>query len=338
MVPKRNVFRTYGKRPEKTLRNILITSASRKVPLVEAMKKAAKKINPNSNIVAGDIDKNALSKFVADEFWCMPRTIDSELDALIEGCKKFDISVIYPSRDGELLFWAKNKPLFAEHGISVLVSPFESINTCLDKLAFSKFGQERNLPFIPSAQHPDNLDADSFVVKERYGAGSHKIKLNCSRDEALQHGKLLEDPIYQPFVKGKEISIDAWMYSNHVVKGLVMRTRDLIVNGESQVTTTFFDPKIQAEAIRVLEHLKLCSHVVLQALLDRANNVRIIECNPRFGGASTISITAGLDSLYWSLLEAIGAEVRDYPFERIEGQVRQVRVPYDIYFQLPSFG
>jgi len=151
------------------------------------------------------------------------------------------------------------------------------------------------------------------------------------------HGQLLENPIYQPFVKGKEISIDAWVYSNHLVKGLIMRTRDIVVGGESQVTTTFSDPEIEAEALKAIEHLQLSGHVVMQAIVDNDGNFWIIECNPRFGGASTISIKAGLDSLYWSLLGAIGVDVSDIPFEKIEGQVRQVRVPYDISFFSTKF-
>ncbi|MGI5883003.1 MAG: GNAT family N-acetyltransferase [Dethiobacteria bacterium] len=328
------LFRYYLR---KKLKNILITSASRKVPLIKEMGKAARRINPDSKVVAGDIDKNALSKYVADDYWCMPRTGDSELAALVEGCKKHGISVVYPSRDGELLFWAKNRSLFARHGIDILISSLDSTNNCLDKLAFYGYCREKNLPCIPTAQYLDSLDADSYVVKERYGAGSHKIKLNCSRDEALQHGQLLENPIYQPFVKGKEISIDAWVYSNHLVKGLIMRTRDIVVGGESQVTTTFSDPEIEAEALKAIEHLQLSGHVVMQAIVDNDGNFWIIECNPRFGGASTISIKAGLDSLYWSLLGAIGVDVSDIPFEKIEGQVRQVRVPYDISFFSTKF-
>ena len=62
----------------------------------------------------------------------------------------------------------------------------------------------------------------------------------------------------------------------------------------------------------------------------------MIECNARFGGASTTGIAAGVDSLFWSLLEARGVDVGDYPFIRIAGEIRQVRVPSDIYIHDPD--
>jgi carbamoyl-phosphate synthase large subunit len=78
----------------------------------------------------------------------------------------------------------------------------------------------------------------------------------------------------------------------------------------------------------------------LQAIIGRAilgdEGLQIIECNTRFGGASTASIAAGLDSFYWSLLESSGADVSQAPFLRIPGEVRQVRAPTDTYVYGPT--
>jgi carbamoyl-phosphate synthase large subunit len=104
-----------------------------------------------------------------------------------------------------------------------------------------------------------------------------------------------------------------------------------VVNGESQVTTTFNNPSLEASARKVIEALKLRGPVVLQAIYDEVGEMHIIECNARFGGASTTGIAAGVDALFWSLLDAQGVDLEDYPFERSNSQVRQVRVPSDIY-------
>jgi carbamoyl-phosphate synthase large subunit len=40
----------------------------------------------------------------------------------------------------------------------------------------------------------------------------------------------------------------------------------------------------------------------MQAIIDEADNVHLIECNPRVGGASMLSIYAGLDSFLLVLL------------------------------------
>jgi len=316
---------------------ILVTSASKKVPLVHAMQKAARKLNPNIKVIAGDSDENVLTRYVADSFWHMPRTIDDEVDTLIEGCKVRGISIIFPTRDGELLFWAKYQIRFLEKGINVIVSPSSSVEICFDKLVFAGFGAHNELPFIPAGLNPEEVGDGPYVVKERYGAGSSKMGLSMDHKGALQHAASMESPVYQPFVSGKEISVDAWLNLTHQVKGLVLRTRDYVIGGESQVTTTFRDQAIEKEMTKVLSTLKLCGPVVLQAFIDADKGIHIIECNTRIGGASTASIAVGLDILYWSLLEKCGADLREYAFDRISDEVRQIRVTHDIHEYGSSF-
>lgn len=311
--------------------NILITSASKKAPLVQSVQVAARKLHPHIQVIVGDLNENALTRYIADSFWKMPRPVDIEIDAIIAGCKERDVRTIIPTRDGELLFWAKFQTLFAGQGINVIVSPVSSVQTCLDKLTFAEFGVINGFPFIPANAHLDQTAWESYVVKERYGSGARKIGLNLDRETAAKHGVMLEEPIYQPYIAGQEISVDVWLDRYYQVKGLVLRSRDQVIDGESQVTTTFRDTQIEATLKEILQTLKLRGPVVLQALIDAENNLHIIECNSRFGGASTLAIAAGLDMFYWSLLESYGVDVSEYPFDRVSGEIRQIRVPSDIY-------
>jgi carbamoyl-phosphate synthase large subunit len=315
---------------------VLVSSASRKVPLVSALQQAARAIHPEARVVAGDMDPNALSLHVADESWTMPRLADGEVDALLERCRALGITAVLPTRDGELLFWARHAGRFQQAGVEVLVSGPEALQLCLDKLAFSEFGARHGLPLIPAALSAGDLRTERFVVKERFGAGSRAIGIDLDRTGAIAHAATLQAPIFQPFVAGREISVDAWLDRGSRVKGLVLRRRDLVVNGESQVTTTFRDATLEAQAATILGRLSLRGPVVMQAIIDAAGGLQVIECNARFGGASTASVAAGLDSLRWSLLEASGAHIDDYPFLRAAGEVRQVRVPADTHIHGPD--
>jgi carbamoyl-phosphate synthase large subunit len=229
------------------------------------------------------------------------------------------------------MFWAQNAEAFRQAGIEVLVSSPVAVNTCLDKLEFSRFGGLNNLPVIPTVLDLEDLPGDRFVVKERFGAGSRGVAINVDRSAARAHAQLLDQPIFQPYVAGEEISVDAWLDRRCKLKGLVLRHRDVVVNGESQVTTTFRNEAIEGEAKRVLNALGLSGPVVLQIMISPDGQPNIIECNARFGGASTTGIAAGLDSLRWSLLEAQGEDLAVHPFHRIAGEVRQVRAPADVY-------
>src|SRR5690606_37485956 len=183
-------------------RNVLVTSASGKVPLVRAVQAAARKLHPDIKVIAGDLDEAALTRHVADGFWHMPRVEEAALEALIAGCRARGVRTVIPTRDGELLFWANHRDRFAAEGIEVVISPAASVETCLDKLAFSRFGERNGLPFIPSGERPDEVGDGPYVVKERFGAGARKIGLGLDREAALQHARKLEHPIYQPYVKG----------------------------------------------------------------------------------------------------------------------------------------
>jgi carbamoyl-phosphate synthase large subunit len=311
--------------------NLLITSASAKVPLLRAAMDAAAKLHSEIRVIAADLDPNVLTKYIAHEFWTMQPTRDEHVPELIQECKQRGIRAILPTRDGELSFWSRHAMTFAAAGIKVIVSPPESVERCLDKTLFSEFGRQRGLRVIPTSSSIDDIDAKLFVVKERFGAGSRSLGLSLNRDAAIAHATTLQSPIFQPFIEGREISIDAWANVHGHVKGVVLRRRDQVVNGESRITTTFRDPRLEAQAKTWIETYGVQGPVVMQALLDPSGAVHLIELNARFGGASTASIQAGLDSLYWSLIDAMGGDTYQLPFIRSETEVRQVRIPTDIH-------
>lgn len=316
-------------------RHVLVSSASGKIPLIRAVINAARKVHPVTRVFAGDLDATALGRYVADEFLVLPRTEDTNLETIRNLCLRHGIGVIIPTRDGELDFWARYAGHFAAADIEVIVSSPEAIALSLDKLRFAAHGEKNHLPIIPAWRQPQG--SGPFVVKERYGAGSRSIGLNLAPSAALDHAAQLADPIVQPFVQGEEISVDAWIDRKHRVKGLVMRTRDQVRNGESVVTTTFRDDLLETACREVLESMPLRGPVVLQLIRDTQGRPHVIELNARFGGASTTAIAAGLDIWFWCLLEANGGDAEAQPFHRIPGEVRQVRVPADIYVHDPHF-
>lgn len=321
---------------KKSFSTILISSAAKKIPLYYAVQRAAQKINPFATVIAGDMSDNSLSKYICDNFWHMPPTNDQFLSSIVNGCKKRGISAIIPTRDGELIFWATHKVLLEKEGIAVLVAPRDAIALCMDKLAFAVFGRQHGHPCIEAAEKIADLPEsyERFVVKERFGAGSRALGLNLSQEEAKNHARGLSCPIFQPYIVGQEFSADAWLDSNARLKGIILRNRDLVVSGESQVTTTFRNSAFELILKKFLEQIGITGHAVLQAIATEQGELHIIECNARFGGASTTALAAGLDSFYWSLLEIYGADMADYNFCRIAGEVKQIRIPSDIHLFL----
>jgi carbamoyl-phosphate synthase large subunit len=310
--------------------NVLVTSASKKIGLLKAIKKAANKISSDIKIFAGDTNPNALCKYFSDDFYLMPRTIESSKSDILNWCRKNNITAIVPTRDGELLFWANWKLDLFNYGIRVMVPDSKSVEMCLDKLLFSSSCKNLNLPAINSDLRVDNCDSNYFVVKERFGAGSLSIAINVNKESAVKHSKTLENPLFQPFIHGTEISVDSYVTQSGIVKGIVTRYRSVIDNGESVITESFFNESLNNELLEILTKLNLYGHVILQIILDMNNKIHIIECNSRFGGASTLSIEAGLDSFYWFLHEANCINIDNMPFQLKKQKITQIRFPQDL--------
>ena len=307
--------------------NVLLSSANNKVPLLKALQNAVKRIVPDGIVTAGDINAKVLTRYFSDAFWHMPSTTESNVSHIISELVRLNITHVLPTRDGELLFWARLKPKLKTLNIAVLVSDPSVVEVCLDKLAF---GQLPISSVIPTYDRLPEGDNSEWVVKERYGAGSQSLGIKLATNNALAHANELTNPIFQPYYNGQEISIDGWLTHDSKVKALVCRVRDIVVNGESQVTYTLPDCPFEDVFTDILEALKLTGPVVLQAIISE-NTAWILECNSRFGGASTLGIQAGVDSLYWSLCESSGINITDIEVKMATKSVRQVRVAVDFY-------
>ncbi|MFA5405481.1 MAG: NAD-dependent epimerase/dehydratase family protein [Ignavibacteria bacterium] len=309
--------------------NILITSISKKIPLIDAVKKSARKFHPDIKVLGVDIKKDCIGKYFVDKFLKIDEVTKMKDDELLLLLKENDVRYIIPTRDGELIFWSNMRNKLLKKGINVFVSDTKSIEICLDKFLFYKYSKSKKIPSIQTSLNISDIKSDYYVVKERFGAGAKEIGIKLSREKAGSHSQKLSFPIFQPYIDGKEYSFDTYVNFNGKIKGIVIRERNLVVNGESQITTTIQDKKIEKELTKIVNRLNLRCHIVGQMIIDSKGKINIIEINPRFGGASTVSIAGGLDSFYWFLLESNDVNIDKYPFISLSKKIKQIRFPQD---------
>lgn len=311
---------------------VMLSSAAAKVPLLRALRQAAQRLDPHATILAADAATPVVSQYFADLFWQIPPCTTSHTAEILAGLNHYQVSHIVPSRDGELVFWARLKPQLAAAGIMVIVSNESSIQRCLDKQLFAELLQAKGYPAIPTfCALPEAQPAALWVVKERFGAGSKQLGIALGKAAALQHATKLQQPIFQPYIHGQELSIDAWLDQHGKLKAHCYRYRIKVQHGESQITQTVALPQYDPVVRDILHELNLSGPVVLQAIIDEQQQLHIIECNSRFGGASTLGIAAGVDSLYWSLAESCGQDINAIPFHPASAPLTQVRYAGDLY-------
>lgn len=304
--------------------NVLVMSIGGKVPMLKAVRQALDRTGEDSLLFGADLDRDCIGSFFVDRFWTSPPTAELDTEALIRYCRTHGITAIIPSRDGELPFFAAIRDELREAGILVMVSDKACVEVCIDKLQFAHKLFEDAFPVIPVYEDL-SFEADRYVVKERFGAGGTGVGIALDAHEAIQHAKRLANPIFQPYVAGKEVSVDVYVDAGGKAKGVIARRRMRVVNGESQLTSTFRDRELERMCAEMAERLGAYGHVLFQLIRDGYGNWHVLECNARFGGASTLSVAAGLDSFDWFLRESRGQSLSAVPFERSERELTLIR-------------
>jgi len=310
------------------MQNILVTSISNKIPLLEVLNESKNLFDSRINIYGGDINENVLGIFFVDFFWKMPKLENLIFEDLIKYCKTHKIKYIIPTRDEDVVFFSSLREKLEEIGIYVFSSNINGVKLCFDKYEFVK---NNGLDFnIKTSLDIDELNGvEKFVIKERFGSGSKSIGIDLSENDARKFSKNLEDPIFQEYINGDEYSIDAYVNKENRCIGIITRRREVVRDGEAVITSTVTDKNIEDKIKYFLELNKIQGHSITQ-VIKQNDEYFLVECNTRFGGASTLSYKMGLKSFYWFFCEVNNQE---FTFEKSSKNFRQVRVPKDIYFE-----
>lgn len=308
-------------------KHILITSISAKVPLIKTVIKSKNKFDKNISVFGADLDNECIGKYFVDFFWNMPKIDLLKIDDLISFCYAENIKYIIPTRDADVLYFSNYKDKLLSNGIYLFSANKDAVEKCFDKLKF--YTESKNSLVIPTYTDLQDFSSSNIVVKERFGSGSNNIAVNVDRTTALKFARTLKDAVFQPYIPGKEFSIDSYVNKDGKCIASIVRSRDVVKNGESQITTAVKDSNMSRLIASFLEDLNIYGHSVTQ-VIKNDDDFNIIECNTRFGGASTLSYEMGLESFYWFLLEANNKEIK---FKLKDIELKQVRFAEDIYFE-----
>lgn len=283
--------------------NILITSANNKRALIEEFRSALTLLSLAGQVIAADSCVDVPAARFADNFVQQPEDgVDDYHNRWLQLCKDFDIDLIVPTRDGELQALANMAATLRASGTQLMCSPPQTLNRCLDKKAFYDFCVSGDFPVLPEITEPSVSDFPLFA-RPVIGSGSRSgFIIHSEKDIPEDRSGFL----LQPFCSAPEYSIDVLFSLDGQPLQAVVRERVEVINGESAVTRVCDLPELEQLALDVGGALGLCGPAVIQCFYESPETVQLIECNPRFGGASMVSVHAGLASCERILLEMIG--------------------------------
>lgn len=303
--------------------NILITSIGRRVQLIEHLKKTF-------NIIGVDASVNNAAKYFSDSFFVIPKCSEPDyLTDLLNVCVDNNVKMIIPLYEREFEILCRNRQVFEEKGIKILLSDIEVINICNDKNRTQDFFEHENI------LSPKRTDYAPAVIKPVNGMGSQGVYSVNTNDE-LEAAKILlhDDYIVQEKVEGKEYTIDVLCDFEGNVVSAVPRERIEVRSGEVSKSRTVKNDSIISETVRLIKSLnkygKVIGPITVQCFVTKKSEIVFLEINPRFGGGVPLTFEAGINygELLMRFFEGYVHEEVPFDFQEVS-MVRYDRAVYE---------
>ncbi len=291
------------------MKNILITSAGRRVSLVRYFKIELNAIFPDAKVFTTDASpKYSSACRISDGFFEIVRVTESNyIEELLQLVLANSIKLIIPTIDTELLVLSQNIDLFKQYGVEIVISDYAQIHIFRDKRMthhfFDKLGincakeftkQDFQLPlFIKPTD--GSRSVDNYIIN----FDSDLTEYHFSNEKLM----FLE---YLDHNKHTEFTIDLYYDMNCDLKCFIPRERLEVRDGEVNKAITRmgnFVPEIW-DKMKHIEGLRGC--ITLQVFVnDTTRKIYGIEINPRFGGGFPLSYLAGGNFPKWIIEEYI---------------------------------
>lgn len=301
---------------------ILFTGVGRRIELLQAFRNAALVLNKELKIYGADMAGTAPALAYCDYTRKVIAMKDpGYIDNLLKICKDDRIDLLIPTIDTDLLVLSKNRERFIEIGTKVMISSPEMIRICRDKNLTSQFfldcGLHAPMPVHNWKEYKNGFPA---FIKPKDGSSSINAFKVENEEELEMYAHQIEDYIVQPFVSGKEYTIDIFCNWEGKPISIVPRERLQIRAGEVLKTRITMDSQMIEEAKVLCKAFSPCGPMTVQLIRDEHDIDWFIEINPRYGGGAPLSMKSGARSAE-AVLHLLDGEKVEYKNEVADGAI-----------------
>jgi carbamoyl-phosphate synthase large subunit len=293
--------------------NILITAASRRVPLIQAFVQALKRLGVRGNVITSDMNALSPGLYFSDRHYLVPLTTDKQYLPIVKSiCFKERIHLLIPTIDDELPLFGAHADSFLEMGVRVAVSGAETGVICNDKLKTVEYLGGKGIP-VPRTWLPHELVFENLryplFLKPRRGRGSVGAYPINNETELRFFLNYVNAPVVQEFLPGREFTIDVLTDFEGRIISAVPRERLVVRSGVTDRGQTWNNPALLELGVRVAEALQIRGPANIQ-LKWHEDKGTVFEVNPRFSGGINLTIAAGADFPAWLIEMRLGCPVR----------------------------
>ena len=298
------------------MKNILITSAGKRVVLVQIFQQTLKDLGLEAKVYTTDMKPMmAPACIVSDEgIKVLPCIAEGYIDEIVHICQSRNIGVIIPTIDPELMVLAKNRHRFTEMGVEIVLSNEEFIKACRDKRQTQIYLKDIGIE-VPKAIDKYHPNFPMFV-KPYDGSLSRDIHVVRNQKELTQD--MLENPkfMFMEYLDKndyKEYSVDMYFGKDHCVKGIVPRERIEVRAGEINKGKTHKNEIVDflKDKMGRLPGVRGC--ICFQLFYRESDHqIKGSEINPRFGGGFPLTYHAKANYAAYIIREYLMHETVDY--------------------------
>lgn len=301
---------------------MLISSAGRRVMLLEAFRTGARDLGIDLTIVATDMNPEwSAACRIADHRIAVPSATEPTfLEQTLAACRKHGVTLIVPTIDPELPILAGAAARLAADGIHVAADP-DLVAISNDKLLTARFLASIDVP-VPETQRIEDVRAGApmawpAIVKPTHGSAGRGIATARTIADLTDHDA--EPMIVQQQLFGEEWTVNAFVDRTGELRAVVPHRRVSVRAGEVEKGITRHCADFHAVAERIVRHLP-APHgpFCFQAIRQADHSFGVFEINARFGGGYPLADRAGATFAKWLLAEVSGRPV-DASVPWIEG-------------------
>lgn len=278
--------------------NILFTGIGRRVELLQAFRNAALVLNKELKLYGADMTGTAPALVYCDYIRKTAGMKDpSYIEELLHICLEDHIDLLIPTIDTDLAILSRNRKRFEDIGTRVMISDPEMIQICRDKNNISRFFMDCGLhaPKPVNNWREYDMGFPAFIKPKDGSSSINAFKVENAEELEFYAGQIV-DYVVQPFISGREYTVDIFCDWDGEPVSIVPRERIQVRAGEVLKTKITMDHAIICDCKQLCKVFRPCGPLTVQLIRDKQGTDWYIEINPRFGGGAPLSMKAGAKS------------------------------------------
>ena len=251
-------------------------------------------------VIATDTNRRELvaATAVSDAFVQVPAARSPEFPAALQAiAASFPESDYLPIHDDEIEAAARlARDELLPRGLRLIAPRYDVVRLCHDKWAMHNWLEAHGLP-TPKTVFAAPAALAQFgrgaILKPREGAAGEETP--PIREPEQLTGLAAEEWLLQEPLRKPEVGVDVFLSRDHATFRCTCREyleRRALVATKVRIA---HDPALAAIAERLARELPLPGAFMFQAMLDSAQQWRIVDVNPRVGSGTRMSAAVGMD-------------------------------------------